>query len=130
MHEPRYLPNLEFFSKEYADCHDARKRTGKRKSRFDGGSMPMCVYSRLSPRAKAVAVDVMTTNDVPDNLKANFVWPQGRILLELVEKKLASENVYVHRGNGKECFEIEKFANTRGWKFTQTSSSGQIPVWR
>ena len=90
----------------------------------------MHVYNLLSPRAQKVAENVMTTKMVPRGLKANFVRPQGRILLELVEKKLASENVYVHRGNGKECFEIQKFANARGWKFTQTFSKGQITVWR
>ena len=69
-------------------------------------------------------------DEVPRGLKANFVRPQERIFRELVEKKLASENVYVHRGNGKGCFEIKKSANARGWKFTHTSSRGQITVWR
>ena len=44
-------------------------------------------------------------DEVPRGLKANFVRPQERIFRELVEKKLASENVYAHRGNGKESYQ-------------------------
>lgn len=98
---PRYLPNLEFFSKEYFESVRASDFQG----RF-GGTLPHEVFEMLSKRAQRVACGVLASVPPPVGLKRNFVRPQGRIFRELLLAKLARVPIggeFTFAGNGFEC---------------------------
>mmetsp|Transcript_67285 Transcript_67285/g.217191 ORF Transcript_67285/g.217191 Transcript_67285/m.217191 type:complete len:469 (+) Transcript_67285:59-1465(+) len=108
----RYLPNLEFFSREYFQ-HAAISGGG----RFNRKTMPAEVFGLLSPRAQRVASAVVASNAVPRGIKPNFVRPQGRIFREGILQKLAALQVadsFTFSGNGFECHEVKELAEAQG----------------
>eukprot|EP00928_Gymnodinium_smaydae_P015091 TRINITY_DN1552_c0_g5_i1.p1 TRINITY_DN1552_c0_g5~~TRINITY_DN1552_c0_g5_i1.p1 ORF type:complete len:725 (-),score=161.18 TRINITY_DN1552_c0_g5_i1:11-2185(-) len=66
--QPRFLPNLEFYSREFAQFRDAAGQSG----RAAGSTMPPEVFAMLSPRARLVAKDVRANGPVAEGIKINF----------------------------------------------------------
>jgi len=111
---PRYLPNLEFFSREYADHIDAVGGRG----RFNRKTMTAEVFGLLSRRAQRVAQGLVTADDVPRGIKCNFVRLQGSAFREDVLAKLAALQIgdtFSHSGNGYECHQVRELGESQGY---------------
>jgi len=110
----RYLPNLEFFSREYA-AHVTREGGGGRCTR---PTMTPEVFQALSPRARQVCKHLVSSAAVPRGIKSNFVRPQGRVFREDVVSKLAATQVghaFCFTGNGFECGIVMDLAKAKGF---------------
>lgn len=111
---PRYLPNLEFVSREYAEHLDAEGKA----SRFHRRTMTAAVFSLLSPRAQRVAEALVTHDDVPQGILPHFVRPQGKVFREQILARLSALQIggtFWHSGNGRECHEIREVGESHGF---------------
>jgi len=109
----RYLPNLEFFSREYAG-NIALDGGG----RFQRRTMTQEVFAALSPRARLVCEDLVSYTGVPQGIKPGFVRPQGRVFREGIRLELAKTQAggrpFVFSGNAFECRIVMDLAKDQG----------------
>ena len=121
--EPRYLPNLEFYSREYANY--VNRQGGAH--RFNKPTMTIEVFQLLSPRAQQVAEGLVAKQEVPRGIKPNFAKPQGKVFVKMIVEKLnasgAGETV-VFTGNSFEAHLIREICTEHRWQ-TQTQRDGQ-----
>lgn len=109
----RYLPNLEFFSNEFA-AHVANDGGG----RTTRPTMTPEVFQSLSLRARQVCKHLVSSVAVPRGVKSNFVRPQGKIFREGVLSRLAAVQIgrdFHFSGNGFECRIVMDLAKDKGF---------------
>lgn len=110
---PRYLPNLEFFSREYAQYNATQGHS----NRFNQPTMTQEVFSLLTPRAKRVVSGLVATGPVAGGINRNFVKLQGQALRDDLFQKLSRLQMgetFSYRGRGYECQMVKDIAEARG----------------
>lgn len=110
---PRYLPNIEFFSREYWEHISAQNEAG----RFNRRTMTLDVFQHLPPRAQSLAAHLVTTELVPAGITPKFVKPQGKVFRDQICKQLNALQVgelFTFTGNGFQCHQVRELCEARG----------------
>lgn len=134
---PRFLPNLEFFSREHM-LHmrsEGKAKAGKGKGKgrlFQFETMTQEVFQLLPPRSRVLAQGIVATGGISPGIKPNFARAQGEAFDRRVEAQLAAlrrGGTASVPGSIQECMRVKEMSRAQGFSCIIERQGKQHVAW-